>query len=174
MNINQLNINKMKKVLFLCLIALSFSGCASLLPPTVTRHSSLDGYKYVYITPTTEKTSVTGGTFGGQYGIYGSTSTHSINPSDIISGHFLKRGYTRLPDIKPELANQTLIVNFGESGRRTVGLGYSIEVTIQLLSAKTNEVICVGVAEGKGETEADDVRIAIDRCMNEIFSNVKQ
>ena len=172
--IKQLKINKMKKVLSLCLIVLSLTGCASLLPPTVTRHSTLDGYKYVYITQTTEKTSVTGGTYGGWYGIYGSTSTHSINPSDVISGHFLKRGYTRLPEIRPELADQTLIVNFGESGRRSAGLGYTIEVTIQLLSAKTNEVICVGVAEGQGETEADDVRIAIDRCMNEIFSNVKQ
>ena len=171
---NQLNINNMKRFIFLCLIMLSFTGCASLLPPTVTRHSTLDGYKYVYITPTTEKTSVTGGRYGGRYGIYGSTSTHSINPSDIISGHFLKRGYTRLPEINPELADQTLIVNFGESGRRSSGLGYTIEVTTQLLSAKTNEIICVGVAEGQGETEADDVRIAIDRCMNEIFSNINQ
>ena len=163
----------MKKYLLLCLIAIGLSGCATLLPPSVTRHSTLDGYKYVYITPTSEKTSVTGGTYGGQYGIYGSTSTHSINPTDVISGHFLKRGYTRLPEINPELAEQTLIVNFGESGRRTVGLGYSIEVTIQLLSAKTNEVVCVGVAEGRGETEADDVRIAINICMDEIFSSVK-
>ena len=160
----------MKRLLYLCLIVLSLTGCATLLPPTVTRHSSLDGYKYVYITPTSEINSVTGGTYGGQYGIYASTSTHSINPSDLISGYFLKRGYTRLPELNPELADQTLIVNFGESGRRPVGLGYSIEVTIQLLSAKTNEIICVGVAEGKGETEADDVRIAINRCMDEIFS----
>lgn len=159
----------MKKMLFLCLIVFGLCSCGTLLPPTVTRHSTLDGYKYVYITPTSEKTSVTGGTYGGQYGIYGSTSTHSINPADVISGHFLKRGYTRLPEINPDLAEQTLIVNFGESGRRTVGLGYSIEVTIQLLSAKTNEVVCIGVAEGQGSTEADDVRIAINRCMDEIF-----
>ena len=165
----ELKCHIMKKLLFLSLFILCFSGCATLLPPTITRHSTLDGYKYVYITPTSEINSVTGGTYGGRYGIYGSTSTHSINPSDVISGHFLKRGYTRLPEINPELAEQTLIVNFGESGRRSAGLGYTIEVTIQLLSAKTNEVICVGTAEGQGETEADDVRIAIDRCMNEIF-----
>lgn len=163
----------MKKLLFICLVAFGLCGCATLLPPTITRHSTLDGYKYVYITPTQERTSVTGGTYGGRYGIYGSTSTHSINPSDVISGHFIKRGFTRLPELNPELLEQTLIVNFGETGRRAAGLGYTIEVTIQLLSAKTNEVICVGVAEGQGETEADDVRIAINRCMDEIFSNSK-
>lgn len=154
----------------LFLIALGLSGCGTLLPPTVTRHSPLDGYKYVYITPTSEKTATTGGVYGGQYGVYGLTQTHSINPADVISGHFLKRGYTRLPEINPELAEQTLIVNYGESGRRSVGFGYSIEVTIQLLSAKTNEIVCVGVAEGMGETEADDVRIAINRCLDEIFA----
>lgn len=163
----------MKKLLFICLVALGLFGCATLLPPTVTRHATLDSYKYVYITPTPEKTSVTGGTYGGRYGIYGSTSTHSTNPSDVISGHFIKRGFTRLPELNSELAEKTLIVNFGETGRRAAGLGYTIEVTIQLLSAKTNEVICVGVAEGQGETEADDVRIAINRCMDEIFSYSK-
>lgn len=164
----------MKKVLFLCISVICLSGCATLLPPTVIRHSTLDSFKYVYITPTSEKTSVTGGTYGGQYGIYGSTSTHSINPTDVIAGHFLKRGYIRLPEINPGLADQTLIVNYGESGRRSTVWGYTIEVTIQILSAQTNEVVCVGVAEGQGKTEADDVRIAINRCMNEIFSNVKQ
>lgn len=161
----------MKKLLVLCLIALCFSGCATLKPPTVTRHSSLEGYRFVYITPTAERTSVTGGTYGGRYGIHGSTTTHSINPSDVISGHFIRRGYTRLPELNPELAEQTLIVNFGETGRRPAGLGYTIEIAIQILSASTNEVICVGVAEGQGETESDDIRIAIDRCMDEIFSN---
>ena len=159
----------MKKLLFICLIVFGLCSCATLLPPTVTSFSTLDGYKYVYITPTQEKTSVIGGTYGGSYGIYGSTSTHSTNPSDVIWGHFIKRGFTRLPELNPELAEQTLIVNFGETGRRNSGFGYTIEVTIQLLSAKTYEVICVGVAEGQGETEADDVRIAINRCMDEIF-----
>ena len=161
----------MKKILLLCLITISLCGCVTtLLPPKVTMHSSLDGYKYVYIIPTSERTSVKGGTYGTQYGIFGSTSTHSINPTDVISGHFIKRGYIRLPEIKPELAEQTLVVNFSELGRREVDFGYTIEVSIQLLSAKTNEVVCVGVAEGQGETEADDVRIAIDRCLDEIFS----
>jgi hypothetical protein len=55
-------------------------------------------------------------------------------------------------------------VNYGESGKRDRGLGYTIEVTIQFISAKTHTQICSCTAEGQGETEADDIRQAITRC----------
>ncbi len=167
----------MKRLWLIGLIVVSLMflcGCSPLLAPTVTRNASLNGWKYVYITPTSEKTSVTGGTFGNGYGVYGTTSSHSINPTDIICGHFLKRGFTRLPELKPDFIDKTIIVNYGESGRRNTGFGsYTIEVTIQLLSAKTSEVLCVGTAEGRGSTEADDVRIAINRCMDKIFEDLQ-
>lgn len=161
----------MKKILLLpCLLVLFLVSCA-VLPPTVQRFSSMDGYRYVYITPTSEKTSVTGGAVGTQYGLYGSTESHSVNPADIISGHFLKRGYVRLPEINPDLIEQTLIVNYGELGERNLGWGFSKEIIIQILSAKTNEIICVGTAEGNGgDNEAKDIQKAIDSCMNEIFN----
>ncbi len=153
------------------LIAFVISSCSPLLAPTVTRNKAIVGYKYVYITPTVEKTSVTGSVIPlATGGSIGTTSSHSINPADLICGHFLKRGYTRLPELKPDLAKETIIVNYGETGRRNTGWGsYTIEVTVQLLSAESSEVICVGTAEGRGETEADDVRIAINRCMDTIF-----
>jgi ribose 5-phosphate isomerase RpiB len=76
----------------------------------------------------------------------------------------------RLPEIKEELADRTMIINYGETGRRSTGLlSYTIEVTIQILSAKNNEVICILTGEGIGETEADDVRIAINRCLEEMY-----
>lgn len=62
-----------------------------------------------------------------------------------------------------------MIVNFGESGRRNVNLGYSIEVTIQFLNAKTLNPIVVCTAEGQGSTEADDIRIAINRALGPLF-----
>lgn len=125
----------------------------------------MDGYRYVFITPTDQLTSASGGVYGGQNGIYGATTTKSIVPSDVISGIFLKRGYTRVPELEPELLDQTIVVNYGESGRRNRGLGYTIEVTIQFISAKTHQKICSCTAEGQGETEADDIREAITRCM---------
>ena len=107
--------------------------------------------------------------YGNRYGVYGSGQTKTINPSDVISGLLIKRCFVRLPELNPELANQTLIVNYGESGRRNVNLGYSIEVTIQFLSAQTNEPICICTAEGQGSTEADDIRIAITRALEALY-----
>lgn len=154
------------KAFFLTLVLATFCGCVSLNPTQVTRHSSMSGYKYVYITPTAARTSVSGGVYNG----WGYTSSMSADPATIISGYFIKRGYVRVPSIKPEIENETIVVNYSETGRRPNGLGSSLEVTIQLLSAKTNQIICVAVGEGYGETEADDINDAINRCMTKIFS----
>ena len=79
-----------------------------------------------------------------------------------------------LPELILELANETLIVNYGESGRRNRGLGYTIEVTIQFISAETKQMICSCTAEGQGETEADDIRQAIRRALDGLFSKNNQ
>lgn len=47
--------------------------------------------------------------------------------------------------------------------------GYTIEVTIQFISANLNTLICSCIAEGQGETEADDIRQAITRCLTEVI-----
>lgn len=160
------------KRIYLCTISiigiLLLNSCGSLKAPTIHQFSSIDGYKYVFITPTAELTSSTGVAYAIGNGLYGNTSK-TINPSDVISGIFLKNGYIRLPELKPDLLDQTVIVNYGESGRRNRALGYTIEVTIQILSAKTSEPICICTAEGQGDTEADDVRIAINRALGPLF-----
>ena len=154
-----------KAILIVCGL-LAMTACAALRPVSVNRVESIDNYKYVYITPTQELTSSTGSVYNG----YGSTKSKSINPSDVIAGSLLKRGYTRLPQLVPELLDETLIVNYGESGRRGTGLGsYTIEVTIQFLSARTNKIVCTCTGEGQGSTEADDIRIAINRCLDEVL-----
>ena len=158
-----------KWLLAICAIIL-MNGCAPLRMPVIVRNAPIEMYKYAYISPTKELTSSTGGTYGGQYGIYGSSTTKSVNPSDVIAGILIKEGYIILPELKPELSNETLIVNYGESGRRNRGLGYTIEVTIQFSSAKTNEMICSCTAEGQGETEADDIRQAIRRALENSHS----
>ena len=88
----------------------------------------------------------------------------------MITGILTKKGFIRLPELKSELKNETLIVNYGESGRRNRGLGYTIEVTIQLISAKSSELISSCSAEGQGETEADDIRQAITRCLSALLN----
>ena len=69
------------------------------------------------------------------------------------------------------MTNETLIVNYGESGRRNTGLGgYTIEVTIQFISSESSSLICACTAEGQGSTEEDDIRQAITRCLNSLLS----
>ena len=159
----------MKKFFYLVLVAVIMVACASMKAPIINQIESLDNYKYIYITPTSELTSGSSGIYGGKYGLYGGGYTKTINPSDVISGIMLKQGYIRLPELNPELLDKTLIVNYGESGRRNVNLGYSIEVTIQFLSARTNMPVCICTAEGQGSTEADDIRIAINRALAPLF-----
>jgi hypothetical protein len=169
-----LKIKTMKGIRVLTIILISVLGnsCAILKAPVITKNDSLEGYKYIFIPPTQNLTSTTGGVYGGNYGVYGSNSSKSVNPSDVISGKLSKEGFIRLPELKPELLDKTLIVNYGESGRRNVagGLGgYTIEVTIQFISAKSNTLVCSCTAEEQGETEVDDIRKAIHRCLSALF-----
>ena len=99
----------------------------------------------------------------------GSSPSKEINPSSIIEGILLKKGLISTNTISPEAKDKTLIVKYGESGRRDVagGLGgYTLEVTLVILAAKTDEVVYSCVAEGQGSTEVDDIREAIHRCLS--------
>lgn len=161
----------MKTIRFFIIIISSIliNGCAILKPPSIVKNESIENYKYIYITSTNTLTSSSGATYGGQY----YSSSNSVNPSDVITGILAKEGFIRLPELQPELTDQTLIVNYGESGKRFIagGLGgYTIEVTIQFISAKSHTLICSCTAEGQGSTEADDIRNAITRCLSGLLS----
>ena len=145
------------------MLMLLTNGCASLKPVTYNGNTSLIGYKYAYITPTSGLSSSSGGVYGNAYGVYGSTISKSINPADVISGILMKNGFTLIPELDDELKERTIIINYG--------WGYTIEITLQILSADTLEVLCTTTAEGMGSTEADDIRIAITRAMEAIFPN---
>jgi hypothetical protein len=157
------------KLSFILLLSILANSCAVLKTPVITRNDAIEGYKYIFISPTNELTSSSGVIIGEQY--YSSSKT--VSPSDVMTGILLKKGFIRLPEMKPELIDETIIINYGESGRRNVagGLGgYTIEVTIQFISAKSNTLICSCTAEGQGETEADDIRKAITRCLSGLLS----
>lgn len=161
----------MKTTRFLTILVMSFliNSCAILKPPSVVKNEAIENFKYFYISPTKSLSSSSGATIGGQY----YSSGKSVNPSDVITGILTKEGFIALPELKPELTDQTLIVNYGESGKRVIawGLGgYTLEVTIQFISAKSHTLICSCSAEGQGSTEADDIREAITRCLSSLLS----
>jgi hypothetical protein len=162
----------MKGIKFLAIFitTIGLNSCTTLKPTTTIKNGTIESYKYIYISPTNSLTSGSGATIGGQY----YSSSKSVNPNDVITGLLLKEGFIKLPELKQELSNETLIVNYGESGRRNTGLGgYTIEVTIQFISATSQTPICSCTAEGQGETEADDIRKAITRCLTELMPRKK-
>ena len=157
-------------VVGISILSVLFFSCTTLLPASTIKNRSTENYKYIYITPTKNLTSSAGGVYGGAYGVYGATRSKSVNPSDVISGLLTKKGFIRIPELKEELNDKTLIVNYGESGKRDTGLGgYTIEVTIQFVSGKSSELVSSCTAEGQGETEADDIRQAITRCITALY-----
>ena len=159
---------KFNRIITLIIFCLTIIGCASLKPATAIKNGEIKDYKYVYISQTKSLTSSTGASINGQY----YSTSKSVNPRDVITGILAKQGYILIPELKDEISSETLIINYGESGRRSTGLGgYTIEVIIQFISSTSNSLVCSCTAEGQGSTEADDIREAITRCLNKIISN---
>lgn len=158
-----------KNILLLSVLTLAVTSCSAPKYATISSTPDLSEYKYVYIAETGEKTSVTGGTFGGQYGIWGLTESKSFNPTDVIAGKFMKQGFIKVPYITDEHKDKTIVVNYGESDRKKSFWSLTIEITIQLLDPSTYNLICVASAQGKGETETDCIRKATNKCLEAIF-----
>jgi hypothetical protein len=86
----------------------------------------------------------------------------------------MNKGYIILPQIEEDKKDLTLVVSYGETQHRTIGLfSYAIGVNIQFRDAKTFELIASSEAEGIGSTEADDVRNAINKALHSIFANAE-
>ena len=154
-------------LLFFPLILL-ISGCVTLKPPEITKNEGIENYRFVVIPNTASIGSGAGAVYGNQYGVYGGTTTKVVDPGAIIEGILLKQGLIGANEVDPEDESRTLLLRYGQSGKRTVagGLGYTLEVTIVMLSAQTKEIVYSCVAEGIGDTEADDIREAIHRCLS--------
>ena len=151
--------------LFYIVVILFFTGCVSLKDVSVYKNEEISEYKYALINSTESLTSNVGTTINGVYVSEGKT----VNPRDIISGYLMKRGFIIITEISDDIKDKTLIVNYGESGRRNILFGYTTEVTLQFISAGTKNLVCSSTAEGIGDTEADDIKEAITRALEAVF-----
>ena len=157
----------MKKTVFIAFMVfcIVLASCTTLQPASVIKNDNISDYQYLIVNGTSSLTSGTGQTING---VYYSVSK-SVNPSDIISGYMAKKGFVILQEADENLSDKTLIINYGESGRRDVFWGYTTEVTIQFISLKTKRLAFSATAEGMGSTEADDIKEAITRALNALF-----
>jgi hypothetical protein len=161
----------MKKLFFCALVAMfAFASCGVMLKaPVASVKSNLYKYNYVYVVPTSGVTS-SSGVYGGQYGVYGG-QTKTINPSETISGYLMKIGFTPVPSVTEELADKTLVVSYGYTGRRQLGLlAYASCIIIQMRDAKTHQMVASCESEGCGSDETDDILQAIHSGLNTIFA----
>ena len=162
----------MKKLL-LFFAALALTACGALKPTTCSVQPTFYKYRYVYIMPTG---SVTGST--GVYTsyvddrVYGGV-TRTANPSDMMSGYLMQKGLTILPQLDEAKKAEILVLSYGETDRRDVGLLWlstSTGIIIQFRDALTNDLIASAEAEDYGSTEADNVRYAIRKALDAIFA----
>ena len=159
----------MKQFLFVMATACILTGCSVLNVPTADVKGNVYKYNYVYVIPTSGVTS-SSGVYGNQYGVYGG-STKTVNPSEVISGYLMKKGYTTLPSVDPNLAENTMIVSYGYTGRRQLSLfSYASCVMIQFRDAKTHELVATCEGEGCGEDETADILQAIYSALGVIFT----
>lgn len=160
----------MKKILFF-IVALTLTACGALKPTTCFVQPNFYKYRYVYIMPTG---SVTGST--GVYSIDRNTVsggvTKTTNPADVMAGYLMQKGFTVLPQLDQNKLAETLILSYGETGKRNVGFLWLFDATgiiIQFRDAQTNDLIASAEDEATGSTEADNVRNAIRNALDAIF-----
>lgn len=133
--------------------------------PKVKVMGDLRPYKYAYIIPTGSVTSSSGSGAVIGYMVI-SDGTKTVNPGEIIAGYLIKQGYVILPSIVPELADETMIFSYGNAGFRQKGaLASASKIVIQITSCKTHELLATVEAEGRGETEADDISLALYKAL---------
>lgn len=159
----------LKHIILALAIVFGISSCGTSKYATLSNTPDLSKYKYVCAMPTNEKKSFIGATFGQQYGLYGYTTSNSINPAEEIAGRFMLHGFVRLNEIKEEQKPQTIVVSYGQSSTMNWAEIYTVKVTIQLLDATSYELICSASAEGTGEIEANAIRKATKKCLDAIF-----
>ncbi|MCI6643318.1 MAG: hypothetical protein MSH18_03825 [Bacteroidales bacterium] len=152
-------------LIILFLLVGTLISCVTLLPPNVAIKKDISKYTRVYIPETQAIQSSTSFLISGVVIPYSQTT----NPRDLIAGFLSKRGYIVLHQLDERFRQETIIVNYGESGKRTVGLGYTIEVTLQFVSAETGELLCTTTAEGCGDTEAGDIKQAVTRALKALL-----
>lgn len=153
---------KNAKLLLIALIAAAatLGGCATqLLPPTSTQSADFARYRFIVIEATPTVSSISGSG--------GNLSTSEINPANLIEGLLLKKGLVRVATVASGKPEQTLLLRWGISGRRSLPRGgYTQEVTMLLFDAQSQQSAYKCTAEGVGSTEADDVREAITSCLS--------
>ncbi len=168
----------MKRLLIILAAAIVAAGAmAEGRSTAVNIKGDLSPYKYAYVIPTSNVVSSSGASFAMPIagapvaGVFGNKST-TVNPSEIISGFLIKMGYSILPSVVPELAEETIIVSYGQIGTTPDLFGISCKIIIQISSGKTHEILASFESEGQREVESDAITEAIYNALDIFYYSV--
>jgi len=147
------------------LIATLICGCSPLQLVTTIR-GDVKNYEYVFIPSTEETDELTESTDIRGIGEGAIPIAQSLVPGEFLTRRLKRAGFTVLPELNPDLADQTLIITYTDkaTGRRRWD-GRVQEVEIRFISAKTNAVVYSGMAEGSGSTKVNGLKNAIRRSL---------
>lgn len=152
--------------IYISIILILLTGCASITPsidikpPQIDSRQSVNDFA-IAIIQGGEKINSTLVTESVGY-------TKSTDPASLISGALLKKGVSRVFKIPDQNRDKLLLVTWGISGTRKIGMlgAYSMEVSILMRQANNLKVVYKCTAEGIGSTEADDIREAVFSCLS--------
>jgi len=152
------------RIILLSLFGL-LTGCASVMPSTDIREPKIESLKSIdwyALALINDGQAIHSAVSSG-----GTAYTRSFDPDDAIAGVLLKHGISRIYGAPKANLNKTLLVTWGVSGSRNIGMlgAYSQEITILMGQADNLEVVYKCTAEGIGSTEADDIRVATSSCL---------
>ena len=159
----------MKQFLSILVCALALCGCAASRHSSVNKVAPIEGYKYFYVLGTNELVSIDSRVrLADELGnASANTYINAFNPSDVIIGYLMKKGFIRAPKLDKEQAVKTLLVSYGESGHHR---GNIAEVTIQFIDASTYELVASTTAASGGlKTDSDKLRDAILKSLQNLF-----
>ena len=163
----------MKKIVFF-LVALLATSCGALRPTTCSVQPSFYQYRYVYVMPTGSVTGSTAVHASYDYRYVSGGKTKTTNPTDLMAGYLMQKGFTVLPQLDQNKLSETMVVSYGETGHRSVGLLWLSDATsiiLQFRDAQTNELVASAESEDYGSTEADNIRYAITNALDAIFAS---
>lgn len=154
-----------RSLMFLVMLV-TFGSCFSTPQAATPVQEKVTDFKYIYIAPAKGLTIEPRTYMEGNKKV----TTQGVNPAEIIKERLTKAGYIVSPTLTKTQSPQTLIVNFGETTKSSVGRGKAaLEIRIQFVSAKTYREVYSCVARGSGATDEEEISDAINNCLNSIF-----
>ena len=134
---------KVLKLAALAIFCFLCSSCSvSLTSQKVKTQSSLDSYKYFYLSPDNVK--------------------QNADLEKIITECLVKRGFTKLNELAKDNKDKSLVINYNDCPRNK-----SKKVSLQFINAGTYKV--VGTSKAKGRGNSDDIKEAINNSLDALF-----